>query len=83
MKIGDDFELRRTGRRTAWDHTADELKLDRTRLITRVIDLAERSPAAFSQAVSDPSVGELSTSLPERLVTLVSQRCDRCRAAPS
>ena len=81
MKVGDDYKLRRTDRRRAWQHAADELKLDHARLIARVLDLAERTPAAFDQAVSDGDLSELSTDLPDRLVTLVSQRSDRCRAA--
>jgi len=83
MKVGDDYKLRRTDRRSAWEHGADELKVDRARLIARVIDLAVRLPAAFGQAVGDSDVGELSTDLPERLVTLVSERSERCRAALS
>ncbi len=83
MKVGDDYDLRRTDRRRAWEHAADELKLDRRRLITRVLDLAERTPAAFEHAVSDGGVGELSTDLPDRLVALVSERSQRCAAALS
>lgn len=83
MKVGDDCKLRRTDRRSAWEHAADELKLDRDRLITRVLDLAERTPAAFSEAASGLQVGELPTDLPERLVTLVSDRSARCMAALS
>ncbi len=89
MKVGDDYKLRRTDRRRnpkgsrAWEHAADELKLDRVRLITRVLDLAERAPAAFAQAAKHGDVDRLSTDLPERLVALVSQRCGRCRAALS
>ncbi len=71
MKVGDDYKLRRTDRRSAWEHAADELKLDRARLTTRVLDLAERMPAAFAQAVSGVAASDLSTDLPERLVTLV------------
>lgn len=82
MKIGHDYDLRQTDRLRAWEHTADELKLDRSQLVSRVVDLAERTPAAFEQAASD-GVGELSTSLPDRLVTLVAQRCGRCKAALS
>ncbi|MFT7473498.1 MAG: serine/threonine-protein kinase HipA [Verrucomicrobiales bacterium] len=81
MKVGDDYKLRRTDRRSAWEHAADELKLDRDRLVTRVLDLAQRTPAAFVQAISDGGVGELSTDLPDRLVTLVSERSDRCGVA--
>jgi serine/threonine-protein kinase HipA len=83
MKVGDDYKLRRTDRRSAWEHAADELKLDRHRLIARVLDLAERTPAAFGQAVSDPGISELSTSLPEQLATLVSQRSASCIEALS
>jgi len=81
MKVGDDYKLRRTDRRRAWEHAADELKLDRARLITRVIDLAERMPTAFGLAVSGLDVGDLSTNLPERLLTLVAERSVRCLAA--
>lgn len=56
-------------------------KVDRDRLITRVLDLAERIPAAFVEAINDSGVGGLSTELPDRLVTLVSERSDRCGAA--
>lgn len=78
MKVGNDYKLRRTDRRSAWEHAADELKLDRDRLITRVLGLAERMPAAFAQAVEDGDLGELSTELPGRLVGLVSERSNRC-----
>ncbi|MCP3936880.1 MAG: type II toxin-antitoxin system HipA family toxin, partial [Actinomycetia bacterium] len=81
MKVGDDYKLRRTDRPSAWEHAADELKLDRDRLIARVLDMAERTPAAFVQAMNDGGVGELSTDLPDRLVALVSERSDRCGAA--
>ncbi len=83
MKVGDDYKLRRTDRRRAWEQAADELKLDRARLITRVLDLAERLPAAFVQAATGVDVGALSTDLPERLVALVSRRSELCRAALS
>lgn len=83
MKVGDDYKLRRTDRRSAWDHAADELKLDRHRLITRVLDLAERIPAAFARAADNGDIDRLSTDLPDRLVTLVSQRSERCRATLS
>ena len=81
MKVGDDYKLRRTDRLSAWERMADHLKLDRDRLISRVLDLAERTPEAFRQAVSKNETGELQTDLPNKLVTLISQRCDRCVAA--
>ncbi|MEZ5378637.1 MAG: type II toxin-antitoxin system HipA family toxin [Acidimicrobiales bacterium] len=83
MKIGDDYELRRADRRRAWEHAADELKLDRDRLISRVLDLAERTPAAFAQAASGAELGAPSTDLPDRLATLVAARASRCVAVLS
>ncbi len=80
MKVGSDYGLRRSDRRSAWEHAADELKLDRGRLISRVIDLAERTPDAIADAASDDNISELPTDLPRRLVTLVSERSERCRA---
>ncbi len=78
MKVGDDYKLRRTDRRRAWEHAADELRVDRARLITRVLDLAGRLPAAFEQAADDDALDRLSTDLPDRLATLVSERSARC-----
>ena len=83
MKVGDDYKLQRTDRRTAWERAAGELKLDRRRLIARVLDLADRTPGAFVTAASGGEVEKLTTDLPERLVALVSQRCERCRTALS
>lgn len=83
MKVGNDYKLRRTDRLSAWNHAADELKLDRARLVSRVLDLAERVPEAFVQALEDADLGELSTDLPERLVALVSDRSERCGHALS
>ncbi len=83
MKVGDDYRLRRTDRRSAWEHAADELKVDRARLIARVLDLAERTPNAFREAAGGLDIGELPTDLPERLIALVSRRCDRCAVALS
>jgi serine/threonine-protein kinase HipA len=83
MKVGDDYKLRRTDRSSAWEHAADELKLDRDRLIARVLDLAARTPAAFREAASGLQAGGVPTDLAERLVTLVSDRTARCMAALS
>lgn len=83
MKVGDDYGLLRTDRRRAWEHAADELKLDRARLIARVLDLAERAPEAFGHAAGAPGLSQLPTSLPDRLATLVSERSRRCRAVLS
>lgn len=78
MKVGDDYKLRRADRRSAWEHAADELKLDSSRLIERVVDLAERIPAAMAGAASEESISDLPTDVPEQLVDVVSKRSERC-----
>ena len=78
MKIGDDYKLRRTDRRSAWEHAARDLKLDTDRLVQRVVDLAERLPAAVESAAADAGVADLESDLPQRLVDLVTDRCERC-----
>ena len=85
MKVGDDYKLRRTDRRSAWEHAADQLKLDRARLLERVIDLATRTPEAFAAAAGadDGEVAGLRSDLPGRLVDLVAERCRRCVAVLS
>jgi serine/threonine-protein kinase HipA len=80
MKVGDDYKLRRTDRRSAWEHAADELKLDAGRLIERVVDLASRMPDAFAQAAEGSNLTGLESDLHERLVELVIARCQRCAA---
>lgn len=80
MKIGDNYKLSRTDRRSAWEHAADELKLDSSRLIGRVVDLANRAPDAFARAGEDPNIAGLGSDMPNRLVDLVTDRCRRCAA---
>ncbi len=83
MKAGEDYKLRRTDRRSAWEHVADELKLNQTRFIARAFDLAERTPDAIAVAAGESELGSLPTDLPERLVELVSDRGERCQAVLS
>ncbi len=83
MKVGDDYKLHRTDRRRAWERAADELRLDRTRLVERATDLADRTPAAFAAAADEVEVAGLGTDLPERLVALVAERSRGCAAALS
>lgn len=78
MKVGDDYKLRRADRRSAWEHAADELKLDRARLVERVVDLAERLPEAMARAASEEGISDLPTGVPGQLVDLVSERSERC-----
>ena len=78
MKVGGNYRLPRTDRRSAWERTADELHLDRERLIRRVLDLAGRLPAAFEQASADDEVAAANSDLPQRLLDLVAARAARC-----
>lgn len=78
MKIGDDYRLPRTDRRSAWEHAADELKLDRARLIERVVDLAARTPDAFAEIADEIRAAGVDSELPARLVELVAHRSQRC-----
>jgi len=80
MKVGDDCKLPRTDRRSAWQRAADELKLNRVRLIARAVDLAVRTPEAIATAAGESDLSSLPTDLPERLVELVSERSERCLA---
>ena len=80
MEIGGEYKLRRTDRRAAWERLADELKLDRARLIDRVVDLAQRAPNAFARAAADRNVEALESDLPGRLLEAVVNRCRLCAA---
>lgn len=83
MKIGDDYKLHRTDRRSAWEHAADELRLDAERLIERVVDMASRTPDAFALAAEGSNIAGLESDLPQRLLDLVADRCRRCAAVLS
>jgi hypothetical protein len=83
MKVGDDYKLRRTDRRSPWLHAADALRLDGERLIQRVVELAGRTPDAFALVAEGGGVTALGSDLPQRLVDLVADRCRRCVSALS
>lgn len=83
MKVGDDYRLRSTDRKRAWEHAADELKLNRTKVLQRVRDLANRIPGAFGQAAEQAEVIGLQTDLPHRLAELVAGRSEHCRSVLS
>jgi serine/threonine-protein kinase HipA len=78
MKVGADYKLNRTDRRRAWQQAADQLKLNRNGLLERVLDMAQRTPAAFVQAAEQAQLSGLDTDLPERLAVLVAERTRRC-----
>lgn len=78
MKVGNDYKLRRTDRRSAWELAANEMKLDPDIAISRVLDLAHRLPEAFQIAAQDPNVQLLAEKFASRLVDLVTKRCAHC-----
>ena len=79
MKLGGEYQLRRTNRSSTWERVAGELRLDPDRLRERVADLARRTPDALTQAIDElePGVAECS-DLPGRLLELATDRCGRC-----
>ena len=81
MKIGGEYRVRGTDRVSAWEHTADELKLNRATLIERVRALASRVPDAFERTAADEAQHGLETDLPERLLERVSERSAHCLSA--
>ena len=80
MKVGDDYRLAGTDRTSEWERTADDLGLNRDRVLRRVHDLAVRAPAAFATVLGHLDEPALDTDLPRRLVDLVTERCRRCAA---
>ncbi len=80
MQVGSRYNLHQTDRRTAWEHTSDDLKLDRAQATERVVDLAERVPAAFAEAAETLFGSERFSDLPARLVDLVTRRCQHCKS---
>ena len=81
MKIGGEYALLRVDRRRTWEKAAADLGVDAEALVGRALDLARRIPAAFATAAADAAVTELASTLPSRLVELVSARAHRCVAA--
>jgi HipA-like protein len=78
MKVGRDYRLRRTDRRSAWERTADELRLNRKRLIERVLGLAGRIPTALERASAADDVTAINSDLPQRLLDLTAARTAHC-----
>ncbi len=78
MKIGADYRLLRTDRRSAWERTAGQLGLDASRLIERASSLAERAPGTFATAAEEAVEAGIDAGFSERLTELVAERCRRC-----
>jgi serine/threonine-protein kinase HipA len=78
MKIGGEYRITAIGRRH-WDRFAEVNGLDAEVLRTRIMELADRLPAALQEAAG--RIGDLRTELPGRLVEKVREHVARCRLA--
>jgi serine/threonine-protein kinase HipA len=78
MKIGGDYRV--YPYHNIWDGAAQDLGVDPDAALDRVLALAERAPDAFAEAVATPEVAALNRPLPARLLDLVSQRAECCKA---
>ncbi len=78
MKVGREYRLRRTDRRSAWEKVAAELGVDAARLLQRVLDLAGKIPAALEQATAEEDVARIESDLPRRLLDGVAARALHC-----
>jgi serine/threonine-protein kinase HipA len=76
MKLGKSYAV--YPRHDYWPATAAALDLDAEALHTRVHELAEIAPDAFSTAAAAPEVRALASDLPTRLVDLIADRARRC-----
>lgn len=80
MRIGSEYRVEAIAARH-WDAFAGKNGLDAHQVRERIDGLAQRLPEAFSVAAADPAVAALGSGLPGRLVDLIGERADRCRAA--
>jgi len=78
MKIGGDYRVHPY--HNTWAAAAHELGIAPDAAADRVLTLAERAPDAFAEAAAAPEITALDRPLPARLVELVSERAERCKA---
>jgi serine/threonine-protein kinase HipA len=76
MKVGKSYAV--FPRHDYWPAAAEALELDAEALHSRVHELAEVAPDAFSEAAAAPEVKALASDLPARLVDLIADRAGRC-----
>jgi len=80
MKIGRDYTITKTSRRSAWERTADALGLARPETLERVTDLANRLPAAMTQAIDRLPSEQRSSDKVALLAADISSHAPRCAA---
>jgi serine/threonine-protein kinase HipA len=78
MKLGGDYRVHPY--RNTWKTVAQDLGVDPTDALDRLLELTNRAPHAFAAAAAIPEVVALARSLPPRLLDLVSERAKRCEA---
>jgi serine/threonine-protein kinase HipA len=78
MKVGSEYRLLATDRRSNWQRLAGEVGLTHDDVVARVRRLARAAPDAFSAATADSTVVALGSDLPERLVDAVAARAEGC-----
>ncbi len=78
MKIGRDYTITKTSRRSAWERTADALGLARPETLERVTDLANRLPAAMAQAIDCLPTDQRSSDKVALLAKDISSHAPRC-----
>ncbi len=74
MKVGDDYKLTRTTRRSPWEALATRNQLNPSRVVQRAIELAQQTPGAFESAST--TVSTSARDFAEQLTALVADRCE-------
>jgi serine/threonine-protein kinase HipA len=78
MRLGEEYRLLATDRRSTWTRVADEVGLPPADVAAQVVKLAGAATGAFAEVAADPAVVELGSDLPERLVEAVAERASAC-----
>ena len=79
MRIGGEYALNYIGRDN-WARLAASVGLDSDTVLSRVNELAERTPTALAAACAALNIAGQATSLPGRLLVAVSARAELCAA---
>ena len=79
MRIGHDYTLRKADRPSAWERTAESLRLDPAAALERAADLLKRIPSALDAAIGGMDDGDQSAPAVEKLADKVGRRVDRLR----
>ncbi len=79
MRIGRDYTLRKADRPSAWERTAESLRLDPAVTLERAADLLRRIPGALDTAIGEMDHIDQSSPAVEKLADRLSRRADRLR----